>query len=358
MSKQQSQSSVEKLTAMRFGKKSEKKSYTTSVETGPHQTHDYDHEHKSPTAAEKKGKKVMGKNSKTQENPKYFDVRDTYKKHTIKEGPEWGAESAAKFKSVTPGQENADQVPKTEETPEPDQIQALVNKVAKRIMGLKEAVFRYGTDWNTIREFLEMYDEKGIDYLVEVCKALDARRGKPLRKIIEQKDIEEDVNPDEFMSEGSNDKFPAASKLVNKYDDHHEIISSAINHFGTGGHPQANRQNLGFFKKKYVKSTLEKARKHVGDDSRGKLEAAIKHVDSLKEETVDEDTQDELKTKARKAKSYAIGHERKSVNAFDRGDDHEMDKHEVQHDKQQKKYHSTLDKFRKQRNVDNVRKIK
>lgn len=197
------------------------------------------------------------------------ELKSMSKQQPINEGPEWGAESASTYKAVTPGQENADQVPKTEVTPTPDEIQKLVNIVAKRIMGLKESVIRYGTDWNNISKFIDLFDEKGIDYLVQMCEEMNSR-GKPLRKLFE------DVNPDEFMGE----------------------------------------------------------------------------------EAVDEDTQDELKTKARKAKSYAIGHEKKSVNAFDRGDDHEMEKHEVQHDKQQKKYHSTLDKFRKQRNVDNVRKIK
>lgn len=206
-------------------------------------------------------------------------------RNNLNEGPEWGAESAAAYKAVTPGQENAEQVPKTEETPTPDQIQKLVDIVAKRIMGLKESIVRYGTDWNTIAHFLDLYEEKGIDYLVEVCHILDKRKGKRLRDVVEAREIEEETNPDEFMSESGD----------NKYDAHHEIISSALNHFGTGGHPQANRQNLGFFKKKYVKSTLEKARKHVSDEHKGKLEAAIKHVDSLKEEVVDEGMMKSLK---------------------------------------------------------------
>lgn len=126
---------------------------------------------------------------------------ENMKEETLKEGPEWGAESAAAYKAVTPGQENAEQVPKTEETPTPDQIQKLVDIVAKRIMGLKESIVRYGTDWNTIAHFLDLYEEKGIDYLVEVCHILDKRKGKRLRDVVEAKEIEEETNPDEFMEE-------------------------------------------------------------------------------------------------------------------------------------------------------------
>lgn len=121
------------------------------------------------------------------------------KQQLINEGPEWGEESASTYKADTPGQENADQVPKTEETPEPDQIQKLVDIVAKRIMGLKESVIRYGTDWNNISKFIDLFDEKGIDYLVQMCEEMNSR-GKPLRKLFE------DVNPDEFMGEEAVDE--------------------------------------------------------------------------------------------------------------------------------------------------------
>jgi hypothetical protein len=130
-------------------------------------------------------------------------------RNNLNEGPEWGAESSAAYKAVTPGQENAEQVPKTEETPTPDQIQKLVDIVAKRIMGLKESIVRYGTDWDTIAHFLDLYEEKGIDYLVEVCHILDKRKGKRLRDVVEAREIEEDANPDEFMEEGKKDDWSA-----------------------------------------------------------------------------------------------------------------------------------------------------
>lgn len=122
------------------------------------------------------------------------------KTHDIMEGPEWGAESASAYKAMTPGQENATQVPKTEETPTPDQIQKLVDIVAKRIMGLKESIVRYGTDWNNISNFIDMFGDKGIDYLVQMCEDLNERKGKPLRKLFE------DVNPDEFIEEETVDE--------------------------------------------------------------------------------------------------------------------------------------------------------
>ncbi len=127
---------------------------------------------------------------------------------TISEGPLEGAESAAVYKSVTPGQEGADNVPyKHEDEIVNDDIKKMIAVVSSRIMcmELKESIRKFGTDWRTISKFLATYEEDGINKLVEHLEALNNIKGKPLRAIVEEVELDE-VNADE-LSEASPHKL-------------------------------------------------------------------------------------------------------------------------------------------------------
>lgn len=225
------------------------------------------------------------------------ELKSMSKQQPINEGPEWGAESASTYKADTPGQENADQVPKTEETPEPDQIQKLVDIVAKRIMGLKESIVRYGTDWNNISKFINAFDENGIDYLVEMCENLNFRKGKPLRELFE------DVNLDEFLDEEDLDEATlGGEKYKGKENPNNKMLKG----------PGVDKRAKDAFAKHDDKSFKQAGRRlaasitaarmsknpdknmEVFKDAGHKMKrhmqgaAAAKRVGNVKEETVDE----------------------------------------------------------------------
>lgn len=121
--------------------------------------------------------------------------------NNLNEGPLEGEESAMAYKAMTPGQENAENVPYDDDSDLiGDEIKQLMVAVASKIMGLglQESIVRYATKWETVKEWLELYEEKGIDNLIEHCIHLDQSRltGKPLRSI-----IKENLNPDDLMED-------------------------------------------------------------------------------------------------------------------------------------------------------------
>jgi hypothetical protein len=126
----------------------------------------------------------------------------------VNESVEEGPESAAVYKAATPGQEDANNIPyKSEDEIVNDDIKKMIAVVSSRIMcmGLKESVRKFGTDWRTISKFLDTFEEDGINKLVEHLQALNNIKGKPLRAIVEEIELDE-VNPDE-LSEASPNKL-------------------------------------------------------------------------------------------------------------------------------------------------------
>ena len=122
----------------------------------------------------------------------------------ITEGPLEGAESAALYKNMTPGQEDADNTPyaEDEEKVVSAEMQAIMAAVSNAIRGLalSEAIVNYAGKWSTIKPFLEKYEEEGIQVLTEHCIELSNRTGKPLRTIVPEY-ISEEVNPDELIDD-------------------------------------------------------------------------------------------------------------------------------------------------------------
>lgn len=107
----------------------------------------------------------------------------------IIESVEEGEESSREYKAMTPGQEDADNIPyKDEDIIVNDDIKAMIEMVSKRIMCVRESIYRYGTKWRTIQEFLVIYGNNGINRLVEHCMWLDSRNSNKstLRKIVNE----------------------------------------------------------------------------------------------------------------------------------------------------------------------------
>ncbi len=59
-----------------------------------------------------------------------------------------------------------------------------------------------------------------------------------------------------------------------------DLICTAINRFGGGGHPFAEPQSLRFFNFAYVKRCAKKARPHLRDDGKAILDEAIRLLQS------------------------------------------------------------------------------
>jgi hypothetical protein len=134
--------------------------------------------------------------------------------NNLNEGPLEGEESAMAYKAMTPGQENAENVPYDDDSDLiGDEIKQLMVAVASKIMGLglQESIVRYATKWETVKEWLELYEEKGIDNLIEHCIHLDQSRltGKPLRSI-----IKENLNPDDLMEDKNLKTFDETGEEV------------------------------------------------------------------------------------------------------------------------------------------------
>ena len=123
------------------------------------------------------------------------------KYNNLNEGPLEGEESAIAYKAATPGQENAENVPYDDDSDlVSDEIKQIMVAVASKIMGLglQESVTRYAMKWENVKNWLELYEEDGINKLIEHCVHIDQSRirGKPLRSI-----VKENINPDALVED-------------------------------------------------------------------------------------------------------------------------------------------------------------